>query len=58
VTACSGTGEFSDRENDTVFSTSVGSCEIEEAELEDAMKGDEERGKQWGRQWSVGDGEK
>lgn len=42
VTACSGTGELSDRENEAVLRTSVGFCE-DEAESEDDMKGDEGR---------------
>jgi hypothetical protein len=42
VTACSGTGELSDRENEAVLRTSVGFCE-DEAESEDDMKGEEGR---------------
>jgi len=41
VTACSGTGELSDRENEVVLRTSVGFCE-DEAESDDDMKGEEE----------------
>lgn len=42
VTACSGTGELSDRENEAVLRTSVGFCE-DEAESEDDMKAKEGR---------------
>ena len=57
MTACSGTGELSDRENEVVLNTSVGFCEDEVAESEDDMKGDEGR-QENGKQRNVDDPER